>query len=70
MVTVGEPIIEIGDPHDLEFVVDYLSSDAVRIAAGQKVIIENWGEERPLQGVVRRIEPFGFTKVSALGIEE
>jgi len=70
VVSAGEPLLEIGDPSDLEIVVDLLSSDAVRVAAGQPVIIEGWGGGEALTGRVRRIEPFGFTKVSALGIEE
>lgn len=51
-------------------VVDLLSSDAVRVEAGQHVHIEAWGGGARLNGRVRRVEPFGFTKVSALGIEE
>lgn len=70
VVQAGEPLIEIGDPTDLEIVVDLLSADAVRVNAGQRVIIEGWGGEIPLEGRVQRVEPFGFTKVSALGIEE
>ncbi len=70
VVSAGEPLVEIGDPADLEIVADLLSSDAVKVEAGQRVIIENWGGDKPLEGVVRRVEPFGFTKVSALGIEE
>ena len=70
VVAVGESLVEIGDPRDLEIVVDFLSADAVRMAAGQRVLIENWGGETTLEGHVRRVEPFGFTKVSALGIEE
>ncbi len=70
VVAAGEPLVEIGDPADLEIVADLLSSDAVKVEPGQRVIIDNWGGDQPLQGVVRRIEPFGFTKVSALGIEE
>jgi HlyD family secretion protein len=50
--------------------VDVLSSDAVRAAPGQRVIIENWGGGVPLEGRVRTVEPFGYTKISALGIEE
>jgi HlyD family secretion protein len=60
----------VGSPEQLEVVVDLLSADAVRVQPGQRVIIEAWGGDRPLAGQVRRIEPFGFTKVSALGIEE
>ncbi|MES9992016.1 MAG: HlyD family efflux transporter periplasmic adaptor subunit [Candidatus Thiodiazotropha sp.] len=70
VVSAGEPLVEIGDPTDLEIVADLLSSDAVKVEQGQPVIIDNWGGDKPLAGVVRRVEPFGFTKVSALGIEE
>jgi HlyD family secretion protein len=70
VVQSGTPILEVGDPDKLEVVVDLLSSDAVQVQAGQRAIIEAWGGSIPLEGVVRRVEPFGFTKVSALGIEE
>lgn len=70
VVTAGDPLVEIGNPGDLEIVVDLLSSDAVKVEAGQRVIIEEWGGAPPLNGAVRRVEPFGFTKISALGIEE
>jgi len=70
VVDPGHPLLEIGDPRDLEVVVDFLSSDAVRITAAQSVLIDEWGGEVVLSGTVRRVEPFGFTKVSALGIEE
>jgi HlyD family secretion protein len=70
VVPAGEPLLEIGDAADLEIVVDLLSADAVRVSSGQRVIIEGWGGDQPLEGEVRRVEPFGFTKVSALGIEE
>ena len=59
-----------GDPVNLEIVVDLLSTDAVRVSPGDAVLIERWGGEGTLNGVVRRIEPYGQTKVSALGIEE
>jgi HlyD family secretion protein len=70
VVPAGAPLVEVGSPEQLEVVVDLLSADAVRVQPGQRVIIEAWGGDRPLAGQVRRIEPFGFTKVSALGIEE
>ncbi|MCU7928258.1 MAG: HlyD family efflux transporter periplasmic adaptor subunit [Candidatus Thiodiazotropha sp. (ex Dulcina madagascariensis)] len=70
VVNAGEPLVEIGDPGELEIVADLLSSDAVKVEPGQSVIIENWGGQAALSGSVRRVEPFGFTKVSALGIEE
>ncbi|MEQ9316136.1 MAG: HlyD family efflux transporter periplasmic adaptor subunit [Henriciella sp.] len=67
----GQPIIEIGDvSNDLEVIAELLSSDAVQIEPGDRVIIDNWGGEVPLSGIVERIEPWGFTKFSALGVEE
>ncbi len=70
VVREGDVLMQIGDPGDLEIVVDYLSMDAVKIQAGQHVIIDNWGGTESLEGRVRLVEPFGFLKVSALGIEE
>ncbi|HET9398595.1 MAG TPA: HlyD family efflux transporter periplasmic adaptor subunit, partial [Sphingomicrobium sp.] len=70
VVVAGTPLVEIGDPDRLELVTDLLSEDAVRIQPGAQVFIENWGGERSLKGKVRLIEPFGFTKISALGVEE
>ena len=70
VVNAGTSLLEIGDPRDLEVVVDLLSSEAVKVAPGQRVLIEEWGGGRDLNGVVRLVEPLGFTKVSALGIEE
>jgi HlyD family secretion protein len=70
VVEAGEPLVEIGNPGELEIVVDFLSSDAVRIEPGQRVIIEEWGGETALQGQVAKVEPYGFTKISALGINE
>ena len=69
-VRTGEPLLEVGDPSVLEIEVDVLSSDAVKIKPGLKVLFERWGGEQPLQGKVRNIEPVGFTKISALGVEE
>ncbi len=66
----GQPLIELGDPRALEVVVDVLSSDAVRIKPGNRVLFERWGGQAPLEGRVRVVEPAGFTKVSALGVEE
>jgi HlyD family secretion protein len=70
VVQAGAPLLEIGDPHDLEIVVDFLSRDAMRIKPGDTARIESWGGDTILAAKVRRIEPTGFTKVSALGIEE
>jgi HlyD family secretion protein len=69
VVPAGEPLMEIGDPTAIEIVADFLSADAVRIRPGQAVRIEQWGGD-PLRGRVRRVEPSGFTRVSALGVEE
>jgi HlyD family secretion protein len=70
VVPPGEPLLEIGDPDRIEVVADFLSTDAVRIRPGAPVVIEQWGGGHPLHGRVRRIEPSGFMKVSALGVEE
>ncbi len=70
VVPAGEPIVEVGDPADLEVVADYLSADAVKIQQGMAAIIDRWGGDHPLDGKVRRVEPYGFVKVSALGVEE
>ena len=69
VVNAGSPLLELGDPKALEVAVDVLSFDAVRINPGDKVEISRWGGEL-LHGVVRRVEPVGFTEVSALGVEE
>lgn len=70
VVVAGTPLLEIGDPRDLEIIADLLSTDAVKISADADVTIERWGGEGLLRGRVKRVEPYGFTKVSALGIEE
>lgn len=70
VVAQGAPIMEIGDPRSLEVVAEFLSSDAARISAGAPALIDAWGGERTLRGRVRQVEPYGFLKVSALGIEE
>jgi len=70
VVQAGQSLIEIGDPRALEVVVDLLSADAVRVELGTRVLFDRWGGEGVLEGVVRLIEPTGFTKISALGIEE
>jgi len=70
VVTAGSPLMEVGDPSDLEIVADVLSRDAVRVTAGDRVSLKHWGEDRELQGRVRLVEPSGFTKLSALGVEE
>ena len=70
MVPAGDPLLEIGDPHQLEIVSDLLSTDAVRVKPGARAIIEQWGGDKRLDARVRRVEPAGFTKISALGVEE
>jgi len=69
-VAAGQALLEIGNPASLEVEVEVLSTHAVKIASGSKVIIDRWGGEQPLEGRVRVVEPSGFTKVSALGVEE
>lgn len=69
-VVAGEPLLEIGDPAAMEVEVDVLSADAVRLRDGMPVQLHRWGDPEPLLGRVRRVEPAGFTKVSALGVEE
>lgn len=69
-VASGQPLLEMGDPAALEVEVDLLSADAVRIEPGTPVLFARWGGEGALAGVVKLIEPAGFTKVSALGVEE
>ena len=70
VVAAGEPLLELGDPGDLEIVADLLSADAVRVPPNARVLIEQWGGPAVLKGRVTRVEPSGFVKVSALGVEE
>jgi len=70
VVDKGQSLLEVGDPRSLEVAVDVLSADAVRIQPGMPVRFERWGGAEALQGRVRTIEPVGFTKISALGVEE
>lgn len=70
VVQIGTPIAEVGDPTQLEVVVDLLSSDAVQVRPGDAALITRWGGSEALKARVRRIEPVGFTKVSSLGISE
>ena len=70
VVAAGAPLLEIGDPQDMEVVVHLLSSDAVEIEPGATATLTEWGGEGVLNAHVRRIDPAAYTKVSALGIEE
>jgi HlyD family secretion protein len=69
VVSAGEALLEVGDPAALEVAVDALSADAANIHAGMEVNLSNWGGP-PLDALVRLVEPVGFTKISALGVEE
>ena len=70
VVSLGAPLLELGDPADLEVIVDVLTTDAALVREGAKVVLERWGGSTALAARVRRVEPSGFTKVSALGVEE
>jgi HlyD family secretion protein len=70
VVTPGTPIMEVGDPQDLEAEIELLSSDAVGVAPGADASIEHWGGDSPLRGRVTVVEPGAYTKISALGVEE
>ncbi len=69
-VTIGAPLVSIGNPDDLELVADILSHDAVRLPPGARAYVERWGGPQVLQAQLDRIDPSARTKVSALGIEE
>ena len=70
IVQQGTPLLEVGDPRDLEIDIEVLSTDAVKIRPGQTVWLKHWGGEKPLQAHVRLVEPSGYLKLSALGVEE
>jgi HlyD family secretion protein len=72
VVTAGTPLVEVGDPADLEVVIEVLSRDGAAISPGTPVELEQWGAPgtADLQARVRLVEPAAFTKVSALGVEE
>lgn len=70
VVAAGTPLVEIGNASGLDVVVEVLSEDAVRVAAGDDVLIDEWGGRDVLRGHVRLVEPDAFTKLSALGVEE
>jgi HlyD family secretion protein len=69
-ILAGEPVLDVGNLDDLEIQVDLLSMDAVRIRPGMRVVVTGWGGIEALPGSVRRVEPAGFTRVSALGVDE
>jgi HlyD family secretion protein len=70
VVAAGTPLMEIGDPADIEVVVEVLSRDGAAIPPGTPVDLEQWGGGQPLRAKVRLVEPAAFTKISALGVEE
>ena len=69
-VSAGTPLLDLGDPADLEVVIELLSRDGASLAPGARVVLEQWGGTKPLEGRVRLVEPAAFTKISALGVEE
>ncbi|WP_019572048.1 efflux RND transporter periplasmic adaptor subunit [Thioalkalivibrio sp. ALMg3] len=69
-IGAGEPVLVVGDLDDLEVQVDLLSMDAVRVVPGMRVRLTDWGRDAKLDATVRRVQPFGFTKISALGVDE
>ncbi|MFZ1493683.1 MAG: HlyD family efflux transporter periplasmic adaptor subunit [Candidatus Competibacter denitrificans] len=69
-VAPNEPLFDVGDPSRLEVLVEMRSDDAAKVAVGAPATFTGWGGDQGLRGVVQRVEPFGFTKISALGIEE
>ena len=70
LVQAGTPLLELGDPGDLEVVVDLLTEDAAQVRPGTPATLANWGGAQLLQARVRLVEPAAFTKISALGVEE
>jgi HlyD family secretion protein len=70
VIPTGETLLEVADPADLEMVADFLSTDAVKIRPGMQARIDRWGGDEVLEGRVRRVDPSGYLKISALGVEE
>ncbi len=70
VVAPGAPLLEVGDPADLEVIAEFLSEDAILLRPGAAAFIESWGGDTPIPARISRIEPYAHTKVSALGVEE
>ncbi len=70
VISMGTPLVEIGDPEDMEIVIEMLSRDAVKVRSGDIALIKRWGGSRDIRAQVRIVEPSGYTKISALGVEE
>lgn len=71
VMNAGEPLLDIGNMDELEITADVLTEEAVNVNIGDKV--EIFGEtvgRKPIEGIVRLIEPEAFTKISSLGVEE
>lgn len=69
-IAMGAPLVEIADQRGLEAAIEFLTQDAVRIREGMRAEVFDWGGQGAIPAIVRRVEPQGFTKVSALGVEE
>jgi HlyD family secretion protein len=70
IIPAGDPLLEVGDPRQMEIVSDLLSTDAVKVKPRSRAMIDEWGGDHVLDATVQRVEPAGFTKISALGVEE
>ncbi|MBL4802328.1 MAG: hypothetical protein JKY45_10580 [Emcibacter sp.] len=70
VIPMGTALVEVGDPEDLEIVIEMLSRNAVKIQAGDLALVKRWGGEQDIRAQVRLVEPSGYTKISALGVEE
>lgn len=70
VIPMGTALVEIGNPEDMEIVIEMLSKDAVKVQAGDMALIKRWGGDRDIKAQVRIVEPSGYTKISALGVEE
>lgn len=70
VIPIGTPLVEVGNPDDLEIVIEMLSRDAVKVRPGDMAMIKRWGGDQDIRAQVRLVEPSGYTKISALGVEE
>ena len=70
LVAAGTPLLEVGNPAEMEVVADFLSQDATQVRPGAAASLEGWGGEAPISARVTRVEPYARTRISALGVEE
>jgi HlyD family secretion protein len=70
VLVVGTPLVDVGDPTQMEVLVELLTEDAAQVRPGAIATLAHWGGTPDLQARVRLVEPSAFTKVSALGVEE